>query len=105
MRSGTDLCSVPLSGALLVLMMQEIIAVTVACLAAMAIRFATLMLSILSLGMTLIPPIMIAIMIRVDYTPRCQQTTCNQRVKRKLHDKPHDFWPSTPLQFNARLPW
>jgi hypothetical protein len=85
--------------------MQEIIAVTVACLAAMAIRFATLVLSILSLGMTLIPPIMIMIMIRLDYAAGHQETACNQRVKRKLHDKPHDFWPSTPLQFNAWLPW
>jgi chromatin remodeling complex protein RSC6 len=54
---------------------------------------------------TLIPPIMITIMIRVDDAPRRQKTTCDQRVKRKLHDKPHDFEPSKPLQFNAWLPW
>jgi hypothetical protein len=85
--------------------MQEIIAVAVACLAAMAIRLATLVVAILSVGVSLIPPIMITIMIRVDYAPRCQKTTRNQRVKRKLHDKPHDFLPSTSLQFNAWLPW
>jgi hypothetical protein len=50
--------------------MQEIIAVAVACLAAMAIRLATLVVAILSVGVTLIPPIMITIMIRVDYAPR-----------------------------------
>jgi hypothetical protein len=82
--------------------MQEIIAVAVACFAAMAIRFATLVLSILSVGVTLIPPIVI--MIRLDYAAGRQKTACDQRVKRKLHDKPHDFGPSTPLQFNASLP-
>jgi hypothetical protein len=59
---------------------QEIIAVALACFPTVAIRFATLMLSIFSSLMAVIPAIVV--MFRRNDAPRGQEAPGDQRVKR-----------------------
>jgi hypothetical protein len=69
---------------------QKIIAVTLARCATVAVRLATLVVSIFSsVRMALIP----AIMIRRNHASRSQEAARDQRVKRKPHDRTHSFSP------------
>jgi hypothetical protein len=73
-------------------MVQKIITVTLARFATMAVRLATLVVSIVSsVRMALIPAIVV--MIRRNDASRGQEAARDQRVKRKPHDKTHSFSP------------
>jgi hypothetical protein len=81
--------------ALQLIMMQQIIAVAVACFTTVAIRLATLVLSIFSSLMAIIGAI--AVMIRRNDASRGQESARHKSVQRKLHEKTHGLAPLSSI--------
>jgi hypothetical protein len=82
----------------LVVRMQKIVAVSLACLSTMMVRLLTLVFSMLALSICIVisAPIVTAIvaaLLRSDDTPRGEENARNQGIEGKSNDKTHGLAP------------